>query len=36
MATKEEMQSEIHTVQELMNSKMGQMERKNKHQVQTV
>lgn len=35
MATKEEMQSEIHTVQELMNSKMGQLDRKNKHQVHT-
>uniref|UniRef100_A0A8B9L3V0 Ankyrin repeat domain 6b n=1 Tax=Astyanax mexicanus TaxID=7994 RepID=A0A8B9L3V0_ASTMX len=32
-ATKEEMKSEIHTVQELMNSKMGQLDRKNKHQV---
>ncbi|XP_042633272.1 ankyrin repeat domain-containing protein 6b [Cyprinus carpio] len=36
MATKEEMQSEIHTVQELMNSKMGQMERKNKHQIRAL
>lgn len=32
-ATKEEMKSEIHTVQDLVNSKMGQMDRKNKHQV---
>lgn len=35
VATKEEIQSEIHTVQELMNGKMGQIERKNKHQVHT-
>lgn len=35
-ATKEEMKSEIHMVQELMNNKMGQLERKNKHQVHTV
>lgn len=27
------MKSEIHTVQELMNNKLGQLERKNKHQV---
>lgn len=33
MATKEEMQSEIHTVQQLMNTKMGQLDRSNKHQV---
>uniref|UniRef100_A0A3P9JD08 Ankyrin repeat domain 6b n=1 Tax=Oryzias latipes TaxID=8090 RepID=A0A3P9JD08_ORYLA len=32
-ATKEEMKSEIHTVQDLVNSKMGQMDRKNKHQM---
>lgn len=32
-ATKEEMKTEIHTVQDLVNSKMGQMDRKNKHQV---
>lgn len=32
-ATKEEMKSEIHTVQELMNTKLGQLDRKNKHQV---
>lgn len=32
-ATKEEMKTEIHTVQDLMNSKMGQLDRKNKHQV---
>lgn len=32
-ATKEEMKTEIHTVQDLMNSKMGQMDRKSKHQV---
>ncbi|XP_048062181.1 ankyrin repeat domain-containing protein 6b isoform X2 [Megalobrama amblycephala] len=36
MATKEEMQSEIHTVQELMNSKMGQLDRKNKHQIKAL
>uniref|UniRef100_A0A671SU04 Ankyrin repeat domain-containing protein 6-like n=1 Tax=Sinocyclocheilus anshuiensis TaxID=1608454 RepID=A0A671SU04_9TELE len=36
VATKEEMQSEIHTVQELMNRKMGQMERKNKHQIRAL
>lgn len=32
-ATKEEMKTEIHTVQDLMNTKMGQMDRKNKHLV---
>ncbi|KAF6730391.1 Ankyrin repeat domain-containing protein 6 [Oryzias melastigma] len=32
-ATKEEMKTEIHTVQDLVNSKMGQMDRKNKHQM---
>lgn len=32
-ATKEEMKSEIHTVQELMNTKLGQLDRKSKHQV---
>lgn len=32
-ATKEEMKSEIQTVQELMNNKLGQLDRKNKHQV---
>uniref|UniRef100_A0A3Q3JJM6 Ankyrin repeat domain 6b n=1 Tax=Monopterus albus TaxID=43700 RepID=A0A3Q3JJM6_MONAL len=32
-ATKEEMKTEIHTVQDLMNTKMGQLERKNKHQI---
>ncbi|XP_066532721.1 ankyrin repeat domain-containing protein 6b isoform X2 [Hoplias malabaricus] len=35
-ATKEEMKSEIHTVQELMNSKMGQLDRKNKHQIKAL
>ncbi|XP_061563495.1 ankyrin repeat domain-containing protein 6b [Cololabis saira] len=35
-ATKEEMKSEIHTVQDLLNTKMGQLDRKNKHQIQTV
>lgn len=34
-ATKEEMKTEIHTVQDLMNNKMGQLDRKNKHQVRT-
>lgn len=34
-ATKEEIKTEINTVQDLMNSKMGQLERKNKHQVLT-
>ncbi|XP_034999367.1 ankyrin repeat domain-containing protein 6b isoform X4 [Hippoglossus stenolepis] len=32
-ATKEEMKTEINTVQDLMNSKMGQLDRKNKHQI---
>uniref|UniRef100_A0A665V3B6 Uncharacterized protein n=1 Tax=Echeneis naucrates TaxID=173247 RepID=A0A665V3B6_ECHNA len=32
-ATKEEMKTEILTVQDLMNSKMGQLDRKNKHQI---
>uniref|UniRef100_A0A8C1ATT9 Ankyrin repeat domain 6 n=1 Tax=Cyprinus carpio carpio TaxID=630221 RepID=A0A8C1ATT9_CYPCA len=36
VATKEEIQSEIHTVQELMNGKMGQIERKNKHQIRAL
>ncbi|XP_040920959.1 ankyrin repeat domain-containing protein 6b [Toxotes jaculatrix] len=31
-ATKEEMKTEIHTVQDLMNSKIGQLDRKNKQQ----
>ncbi|KAI7801237.1 putative ankyrin repeat domain-containing protein 6-like [Triplophysa rosa] len=31
-ATKEEMQSEIHTVQQLINTKMGKLDRSNKHQ----
>ncbi|XP_030637272.1 ankyrin repeat domain-containing protein 6b isoform X2 [Chanos chanos] len=35
-ATKEEMKSEIHTVQELMNSKIGQLDRKNKHQIRAL
>ncbi|KAG7331736.1 hypothetical protein KOW79_005705 [Hemibagrus wyckioides] len=35
-ATKEEMKSEIHMVQELMNSKMGQLDRKNKHQIRAL
>ncbi|XP_060947904.1 ankyrin repeat domain-containing protein 6b [Limanda limanda] len=32
-ATKEEMKTEINTVQDLMNTKMGQLDRKNKHQI---
>lgn len=36
MATKEEMQSEIHTVQQLMNTKMGQLDRSNKHQIRAL
>ncbi|XP_068198822.1 ankyrin repeat domain-containing protein 6b isoform X2 [Antennarius striatus] len=35
-ATKEEMKTEIHTVQDLLNSKMGQLDRKNKHQIQAL
>ncbi|XP_008310938.1 ankyrin repeat domain-containing protein 6b isoform X5 [Cynoglossus semilaevis] len=35
-ATKEEMKTEIHTVQDLMNSKLGQMDRKNKHQIRAL
>ncbi|KAM8832900.1 ankyrin repeat domain-containing protein 6b isoform 1-T2 [Spinachia spinachia] len=35
-ATKEEMQTEIHTVQDLMNTKMGQLDRKNKHQIRAL
>ncbi|XP_060739946.1 ankyrin repeat domain-containing protein 6b [Tachysurus vachellii] len=35
-ATKEEMKSEIQMVQELMNNKMGQLERKNKHQIRAL
>lgn len=35
-ATKEEMKTEIHTVQDLINSKMGQLDRKNKHQIQAL
>ncbi|XP_034060437.1 ankyrin repeat domain-containing protein 6b isoform X1 [Gymnodraco acuticeps] len=35
-ATKEEMKTEIHTVQDLMNSKMGQLDRKNKHQLRAL
>ncbi|XP_039980727.1 ankyrin repeat domain-containing protein 6b isoform X2 [Xiphias gladius] len=32
-ATKEEIKTEIHTVQDLMNSKIGQLDRKNQHQI---
>ncbi|XP_075869157.1 ankyrin repeat domain-containing protein 6b isoform X2 [Nelusetta ayraudi] len=35
-ATKEEMKTEIHTVQDLMNSKMGQLDRKSKHQMRAL
>ncbi|KAF5892612.1 ankyrin repeat domain-containing protein 6, partial [Clarias magur] len=35
-ATKEEMKSEIHTVQELMNSKLGQLDCKNNHQIKAL
>ncbi|XP_063078941.1 ankyrin repeat domain-containing protein 6b [Engraulis encrasicolus] len=35
-ATKEEMKSELHTMQELMNNKMGQLDRKNKHQIRVL
>lgn len=32
-ATKEEMKTEIHVVQDLLNSKVGQLDRKNRYQV---
>lgn len=32
-ATKEEMKTEIHIIQDQLNTKMGQLDRKNKHQV---
>uniref|UniRef100_A0A3B3TEW2 Ankyrin repeat domain 6b n=1 Tax=Paramormyrops kingsleyae TaxID=1676925 RepID=A0A3B3TEW2_9TELE len=35
-ATKEEMKSEIHTVQEHLNSKLGQLDRRNQHQTSVV
>ncbi|XP_072218829.1 ankyrin repeat domain-containing protein 6b isoform X2 [Leuresthes tenuis] len=35
-ATKEEMKTEIHTVQDLMNNKIGQLDRKNKHQLRAL
>ncbi|XP_069561944.1 ankyrin repeat domain-containing protein 6b isoform X1 [Brachyistius frenatus] len=35
-ATKEEMKTEIHTVQDLMNNKMGQLDRWNKHQIRAM
>ncbi|KAM3603568.1 uncharacterized protein V6R79_025024 [Siganus canaliculatus] len=35
-ATKEAMKTEIHTVQDLMNSKMGQLDRKTKHQIRAL
>uniref|UniRef100_A0A3Q2T3Q5 Ankyrin repeat domain 6b n=1 Tax=Fundulus heteroclitus TaxID=8078 RepID=A0A3Q2T3Q5_FUNHE len=31
-ATKEEMKNEIHTIEDMMNKKLGQLDRKNKHQ----
>uniref|UniRef100_A0A3P9A9J6 Ankyrin repeat domain 6b n=1 Tax=Esox lucius TaxID=8010 RepID=A0A3P9A9J6_ESOLU len=35
-ATKEEMKMEINTVQDLMNNKMGQLDRRNKHQIRAL
>uniref|UniRef100_A0A672I1G4 Ankyrin repeat domain 6b n=1 Tax=Salarias fasciatus TaxID=181472 RepID=A0A672I1G4_SALFA len=35
-ATKEEMKTEIHTVQDLMNSKMGKLDRRNRHQIRAL
>ncbi|KAM9355043.1 ankyrin repeat domain-containing protein 6b isoform 2-T2 [Pholidichthys leucotaenia] len=35
-ATKEKMKTEIHTVQDLMNTKIGQLDRKNKYQLRTL
>ncbi|CAG5950361.1 unnamed protein product [Menidia menidia] len=35
-ATKEEMKTEIHTVQDLMNNKIGQLDHKNKHQIRAL
>ncbi|XP_044025561.1 ankyrin repeat domain-containing protein 6b isoform X3 [Siniperca chuatsi] len=35
-ATKEEMKTEIHTVQDLMNSKMGHLDRKNTYQIRAL
>ncbi|KAF7650769.1 hypothetical protein LDENG_00120920 [Lucifuga dentata] len=35
-ATKEEMKTEIQTVQHLMNTKMGQLDRRNKHQIRAL
>ncbi|XP_048841747.1 ankyrin repeat domain-containing protein 6b isoform X2 [Brienomyrus brachyistius] len=35
-ATKEEMKSEIHTVQEHLNSKLGQLDRRNQHQIRAL
>ncbi|TSL47566.1 Ankyrin repeat domain-containing protein 6 [Bagarius yarrelli] len=35
-ATKEEMMSEIQTVQELMNNKLGQLDRSNNHQIRAL
>lgn len=32
-ATKEEMKTEIHAMEDLVNKKMGQLDRKSKHQV---
>ncbi|KAM4712547.1 ankyrin repeat domain-containing protein 6b isoform 2-T2 [Anableps anableps] len=35
-ATKEEMKTEIHAVEDLINKKMGQLDRKNKHQIRAL
>lgn len=35
-ATKEEMKTEIHAVQDLMNSKLGQLDHSNKHQIRAL
>uniref|UniRef100_A0A673BM52 Ankyrin repeat domain 6b n=1 Tax=Sphaeramia orbicularis TaxID=375764 RepID=A0A673BM52_9TELE len=35
-ATKEEMKTQIHTVQDLMNTKMGQLDRNSKHQIRAL
>ncbi|XP_076128248.1 ankyrin repeat domain-containing protein 6b isoform X1 [Alosa pseudoharengus] len=35
-ATKEEMKSELYTMQERMNTKMGQLDRKSKHQIRAL
>ncbi|XP_036003038.1 ankyrin repeat domain-containing protein 6b isoform X3 [Fundulus heteroclitus] len=35
-ATKEEMKNEIHTIEDMMNKKLGQLDRKNKHQIRAL